>query len=214
MATDTAIAETLKLIAAAYPGRFNLGATKEERTFIVSTWAAFVRDIPDDLLKNAAMRFISANDSPFPPTIPEIRRVSAQIQREILDIPTEWEAWSELLDAPMPSPYRKFRDGKFVDDEDYQWPHEIVGTVARRLGWPTRFPKAGDEVADRAHFTRAYESEIEKRMQVTTQVPQVTRYIEERRLELTDGRAALEQERRRAFDTGEDLHKLTARLEK
>ncbi len=51
-------------------------------------------------------------------------------------------------------------------------------------------------------------------MQVTTQVPQVTRYIEERRLELTDGNAAIEQERRRAFDTGEGLHKLTARLEK
>jgi hypothetical protein len=106
-----------------------------------------------------------------------------ELKSEIFGILSAFEAWSELMNAPLPRPagsvYRIFREGKFVDEEEYCWPHEIVGIVARRLGWPTSFPSGENEMADRAHFVKAYESETRRLMQAETQIPLVTKYVEQ-----------------------------------
>ena len=176
MATNQTIATALKTIKAAYP-RFVVEAD------MVSVWASFVADMPDDLLLAAVARFISSSDHAFPPSIPEIRIQATEIKREIVGIPSAFEAWSELMSAPLPRPagsvYRLFKDGKSQDEEEYVWPHDVVGVVARRLGWPTRFPSGETEMADRAHFVKAYDAEVNKMMQAETQIPQVTRFIEQ-----------------------------------
>jgi hypothetical protein len=177
MANNQTITTVLKIIAQAYPQRFELDADT------VRVWASFVADIPDELLSAAVARFISSSVHAFPPTIPEIRQQATELKREIIGIPSAYEAWDELIKAPLPRPvgsvYRLFRDGKPVDDDEYIWPHEIVGIVARRLGWPDRFPGTETEMADRSHFVKAYDAEVRKMMQAETQIPQVTKYIEQ-----------------------------------
>ncbi len=201
MASNQTISTALKTIAAAYP-RFVL----EEDT--VRVWASFVADIEDDLLLAAVARFISSSSHAFAPSIPEIRSQATELKREVIGVPTAFEAWAELIDAPMPRPvgsvYRLFRDGKYVDEEEYQWPHEVVGIVAKRLGWPTRFPSGENEMADRAHFVKAYDAEVGKLLQAETQIPQVTKYIEQERSK---------QEQGRLIDVSGDMQRLTAGMQ-
>lgn len=170
MADNKTISLCLKTICAAYP-RFEIS----EDT--VRVWTSFVGDLDDDLLTAAVFRFISSSDHAFPPSIPEIRKEATEMKREISGVPSSFEAWNEVIKAPAPSPLPQFRDGKFFEPVDYVWSHEVVGVVARRLGWPKRFP-GENEIADRAHFVKAYDAEVTKRMQTETQIPQVTKYIE------------------------------------
>jgi len=173
MASNQTISTMLKTIKAAYP-RFEVS----EDT--VRVWASFIADLEDDLLMAAVARFISASDHAFAPSIPEIRRQATEIRREIAGVPSAFEAWEEVLKAPTPSPYRKMRDGQWIDPEDYEWSHEAVGRVARQLGWGKAFPGSNPE-ADRAHFVKAYDAEVGRVMRAVTQIPLVTGYIERER---------------------------------
>ncbi len=173
MASNQTISNMLKTISSAYP-RFEI----TEDT--VRVWASFIADIDDDLLMAAVARFISASDHAFAPSIPEIRRAASEIRREIAGVPSAFEAWEEVLRAPYPSRLRPFRDGQFYEPDEYQWSHEVVGRVARRLGWGKNFP-GGNVEADRAHFVKAYDAEVIRIMRAETQIPIVTKYIEQER---------------------------------
>lgn len=201
MATKQTISVVLQTIKAAYP-RFEVIAET------VSVWASFVADMTDDLLLAAIARFISSSDHAFPPSIPEIRSQATEIKREIAGIPSAFEAWSELLTAPLPRPagsvYRLFREGNYVDEDVYTWPHDIVGVVARRLGWPTRFPSGENEMADRAHFVKAYDAEVGKLLQAETQIPLVTQYIAQEKSKLIDVNL---------IDVSQDIRNLTAGMD-
>lgn len=180
MASLQTIETVLKTIRAAYPGRFEIAGDS------VKVWATFVQDIDDDLLMAAITQFISAADHAFPPSIPEIRHAASNIKREVAGVPTAWEAWEDVLKAPLPSMVRTFRDGNWYDQEPYAWKHPIVEKVARQLGWHRRqFPGANLE-ADRAHFVKAYESAVAKMMKAETQIPQVTNYIQAQQQKLFD----------------------------
>lgn len=175
MASNQTILTVLKTIRAAYPGRFEIAEDS------VKVWASFVQDIDDDLLMAAVAQFVSAADHPFPPSIPEIRHAATNIRREVSGVPTAWEAWEDLLKAPRPSGIPQFRDGEFHEEEPYAWKHEIVEKVAKQLGWHRRqFPGTNLE-ADRAHFVKAYESAVAKMLKAETQIPQVSKYIEDQR---------------------------------
>lgn len=173
MATNKTISNVLKIILAAYP-RFEVS----EET--VRVWGMFMADLDDELLQAAVARFISSSNHAFPPSIPEVRQQATEIRREITGVPSSFEAWEEVIKAPTPSPYRQFRDGKFFEPEQYQWSHEAVALVAKRLGWGKGFPGSNTE-ADRAHFLKAYDAEVNKRLKSETQIPQVTAYIETER---------------------------------
>ena len=198
MATNETISTILKTIAAAYP-RFVVS------TDTVRVWASFLSDLDDDLLMAAVTRFISASDHAFAPSIPEIRGEASAIKREIADIPSAFEAWEEVLNAPMPRPrgaaYQIWRDGVPVEHDEYAWPHEIVGIVATRLGWPGSFPSHDNPIADRAHFIKAYDAEVGKRLQAETQMPLVTQYIEA-------------QKSQRLIDVSREMKQLTSSMRK
>lgn len=181
MATNKTIGIVLKKIRAAYPGRFEV----DEET--VATWAQFVADIDDDLLMASVARFISSAPHAFPPSLPEIRAQATEIKCEIAGIPTEWEAWEDLLKAPRPTGRRQFvvdeenPDGKFYDEKPYDWSHPIVLQVARQFGWHRGlFPGLNHET-DRAHFVKAYNIAVQKLIKAETQLPLVTDYIEKQK---------------------------------
>lgn len=198
MANLQTIASILKEIQAAYP---NWKA--DEST--IKVWTVYMQDLDDETLVMAIRNFISTSTHAFPPSIPEIRNSVALLVAEASGAPTALDAWDEVRRAKKPNPpgYQIWSGGQLVKDIPHQWSHPLVETCARRFGWP-RFPDGENDVADRAHFTRAYENMIAEQTSKTARLPQVEQYITKQ----------IEADRRSAFETGEQFQiaKLADRL--
>jgi len=174
MADAITISNAIKEIKAAYP-RF------EASPDTIKVWAVYLADLPNGLLMAAIRKFISSATHAFPPSIPEIRQMATQIKLEIEDIPTAFEAWEDLLRAGNGLKYETGYnpDGSiWLEKHPYKFRHPLVEEVARRFGWPERFPNGDDDMADRAHFFKAYESALGKASRAETQLSSVTAYIE------------------------------------
>ena len=210
MADAKTISSVLKEIKAAYP-RF------EDNDDTIKVWAVYLADIPNNLLMASIRKFISSSAHAFAPSIPEIRSMATQIKAEIVNLPSAYEAWDDLLRAGNGWHYEtgvNADDGStWIEKHPYQFRHPLVETVARRFGWPDRFPDGENDMADRAHFFKAYEAAMNKASRAETQLPSVTAYIDQEK-------NLLEDDRRAALDTGEStelnkqMKRLTARLEK
>jgi hypothetical protein len=193
MASPETIGAVLNEISVAYPKFMENDERLDEA---IKVWAVYLADIPDDLLLVAVRKFISSSDHPFAPSIPEIRKMATSLRLEVQQVPLAYEAWDEVMRAPKPRPVPLWRDGQIVEEKPYQWSHEIVYNVARRLGWPDRFPDGETLMADRSHFLKAYDAELQKVTQQETRLKLVDEYVESERQLLLEDRNA-------AFDTGE-----------
>ena len=60
------------------------------------------------------------------------------------------------------------------------WSHSLVGRTAQIMGWPERFP-TDTPTADRAQFTQAYTAALTRFLNEKTELPQVKKFIEDRR---------------------------------
>lgn len=191
MASAETIANVLKEIMFAYP---KFMEDEDARTDATKVWAVYLADIPDDLLVVAVRQFISSSSHAFAPSIPEIRSSVVKIKAEIEKIPSAFEAWDEVINARKPYVYY---DGSVDDKNPHKWSHEIVGIVARRLGYPKRFPSddVNDLVSDRSNFLKAYDYELSKLSQNEKRLPMIDSYIENEKLLIADKQSA--------FDTGE-----------
>lgn len=193
MADAQTISNAIREIKAAYP-RF----VTEDDT--VKVWAVYLADLPNELLMTAIRKFISSASHAFPPSIPEIRQMATQVKAEITDMPSAYEAWDDLLRAGNGWHYEtgiNEDDGtRWLEKHPYQFRHPLVETVARRFGWPGRFPSGDDDMGDRAHFFKAYESAMNKVTRAETQLPSVTAYIDQEKM-------LIEDDCRAALDTGE-----------
>lgn len=204
MADAKTISNAIQEIKAAYP-RF------VDEADTVKVWAVYLSDIPNGLLMTAIRKFISSSSHAFPPSIPEIRQTATQIKTEIVDMPSAYEAWDDLLRAGNGWHYEtgtNADDGSvWIEKHPYQFRHPLVETVARRFGWPDRFPDGENDMADRAHFFKAYEAALNKASRAETQLPSVTAYIDQEK-------NLLEDYRRAALDTGEsaELNRQMKRL--
>ena len=188
MADANTINLALKELKAAYP-RFVTDADT------VRIWAVYLSDLDNKLLMTAIRKFISSSTHAFPPSIPEIRHAATQVKIEISDVPTAFEAWEDVLKAGNGWKYETGTnpDGSYwIEKHPYQFRHPLVEEVVKRFGFPDRFPSGDDDMADRAHFYKAYESAMSKATRAETQVPAVTAYIEDERGKRDDARAALE----------------------
>ena len=189
MANANTINLALKEIKAAYP-RF------ETQTDTIKVWAVYLADLPDELLMTAVRKFISSAPHAFPPSIPEIRQAATQIKAEINDIPSAFEAWEDLLKAGTGWRYETGEnpDGTvWLEKTAYKFRHALVEQIARRMGWPDRFPSGDDDMADRAHFYKAYESAANKAARAETQLPAVTAYIESEKYMALDAPPEIKQ---------------------
>lgn len=188
MADANTISLALKEIKAAYP-RF---VTDPDT---VKIWAVYLVDLPNELLMTAVRKFISSSVHAFPPSIPEIRQMATQVKIDIQDVPTAFEAWEDVLKAGNGWKYETGTnpDGSiWIEKHPYRFRHPLVEEVAKRFGFPDRFPSGDDEMADRAHFFKAYESALSKASRTETQLPTVTAYIESERNQL-DAPAEIKQ---------------------
>lgn len=165
------IANMLKEIQASYP---NWKADEDT----VKVWTVYLQDMDNDLLVTAVRKFISSSDHAFPPSIPEIRGEAAEIRRQVIGIPSAYEAWQDLQAAGSGTK-KRILPGNVIETIEYRFLHPLVKAVSVQLGWPDRFPGSLDqEMADRSHFIKAYDATLRQAIEAETQLPAVTGYIE------------------------------------
>jgi hypothetical protein len=196
MAELKTLSELLKEIRAAYPS----WKVSEDTAKV---WAVYLNDLDDALLVTSVRKFISSADHTYPPSIPEIRSIAAQLVAEVNYLPGALEAWGEVCRAKKPSKTFMHCDTSIdprgwlmVDDPPHPWSHPLVKTCALRFGWP-RFPSGENETIDRAHFIRAYDEMVKNETSRQNRLPQINKFIENQR-------SLLAEDRRAAFETGEE----------
>lgn len=175
MATKAEIAVVLSMLSAAYP-RYTLTADT------MKAYSELVKDLPADLLKAAAIQAVTHGE--FFPSVHELRREATELQRQANGIPNAFEAWADLL-AAGDGERREVHEveGKYhVIIREYPWKHELVKQVAEGLGWPRTFP-GENQMADRAHFVKAYDEALRKVLDTGLMLPEVRQYIEKKQLE-------------------------------
>ncbi len=115
-------AETIKMlayIASTYP-RFEI---KENTAEI---WHELLEDLPVDVARAAVKRLIC--QSPFPPSIHEIRAKAADIMTPPGEQVSPIEAWGEVLGAIQ-------RYGMYGEKKAMESMTPQVGQVAKMMGW-------------------------------------------------------------------------------
>jgi hypothetical protein len=178
MANKEQVFEILTILAAAYP-RFSL--TKET----IKVYAKLLQDLDSDELRAAALDCAAKRD--FFPSIHELRSTVVELRKKSNQVPTAFEAWSELLQAGSGSRL-EIVEVKEVETSASKWgirrnkfvfSHPLIEQVARQLGWPERFPTT-NEMTDRAHFFRAYDRAVDQAMDEEITLPDVKEFIESR----------------------------------
>lgn len=169
MATKSEITQILAILGATYP-RFTL------TTEVIAAYVMFLKDIPADALKAAALRCAASLD--FFPSVHELRQAVADNWRKAQRIPSALEAWQEVNNARPEVSWVEEVDGKFyINKKTYEWSHPMVERVAKLLGWPKDFP--GDVPGvDRAHFFKAYDATVGDALEETMRLPEVAAFIE------------------------------------
>ena len=140
-----------------------------------------LQDIPSDELFAAATLCRNEAGRAFAPSVGEIRGAIAEIRKQSAGVPNAFEAWSDLLKAGdgWSRTSSQEGDGWIIEKKPYKFLHPLVKEVALLLGWPERFPGNPDnEMADRAHFFKAYEAQFSKAMKREIMPESVAGYIE------------------------------------
>lgn len=120
-------------------------------------WHKMLKDLDFMLCENAVLEHI--NTSVFPPSIAEIRE---QCTKRMINIPDWGEAWGEIELAIRRYGYP--RESEALDSLS-----ELTREAVRRLGWQN-ICMSENVVADRAHFSKIYDS-LAKRTATDKQMP-------------------------------------------
>ncbi len=116
MATDNEITKALTVLAAAYP-RFDLPDAT------IKIYQRLLSDLDFDILKAATLQ--CATMCKFFPTVAEIRDAAVEIQTMAEGIPSDVEAWGEVM-REIP---RVSQNGTPV------FSHPLIDQIVRDLGW-------------------------------------------------------------------------------
>jgi len=175
MADKQSIARIIALFSTAYPN-----AKFPQQT--IQTYWMLLEDLPDEQLYAAALHCASVTCPEFPPSPAKLRQTVGDLGRQFNKIPSAYEAWQELLSVPSDEKVRRLiHEGEenIIEISSYHWSHPLVEKVAKSLGWPRRFLNDDDTVmADRAHFLKAYEAELNRATDQAIQIPPVRAYVE------------------------------------
>jgi hypothetical protein len=179
MATLEEIHITLRLLRASFP-RW----TPETDT--AKSWAILLEDVNGEELQAAALHWITTNNSPWPPSISEIRAMVSRLRRMAAGVPDAFKAWGELLEMPADMERVQVVEseaGNEIIHHHLKFSHPLIEEVARDLGWPGKFP--GDNPStDRAHFVRAYNERLETMRIEDTMLPRVREFVDNQRAQI------------------------------
>lgn len=124
-----------------------------------------LQDVPDDLLKAAAVQHIATNR--WFPAVADLRETAVSLMHRAADVPDEATAWGQVK--------RALRGGTP--------PHPLAQRAIDALGGLREFGQSdlSDEPSWRARFMQAYGAYRQREVENAMTLPQVTGYIERRR---------------------------------
>jgi hypothetical protein len=108
-------------------------------------WYAMLKDIPYEVLSAAVQKYISTNK--FPPTIADLRELSAGITNEPI---SDWGAGWGIVQNYI-HVYGQYRESEALENMD-----ETTRQVVKRLGWYSLCISENPEL-DRANFRMIYD---------------------------------------------------------
>jgi hypothetical protein len=155
------VAQIVAVISAAYPN-FN----PSEQT--VEIYFQCLNDIPTELLKAATLQAVSEAGRKFAPSVGEIRGTVAEIRRNIVNVPSSYQAWQEVQTQINDNGGEY---GKPV------WSHPLVEQTVNALGW-RNLRMSENSTADRARFLQAYDQLQDRMEREEMMLPAVRGYIE------------------------------------
>jgi hypothetical protein len=162
MASPRTIEQVLAEISCLYPNQFPL--TKESS----AVWARYLRDMDDELLVNALHHYAATSPDNYPPSVPALRKSGSELKRLAAGIPSAAEAWGAVMDSFH---FTSSNQPKLIQ-------HPLVKETLRCMGGLEVIGRSENNMADRAHFIKLYESIAEKSFRQEQELPEVTKYIE------------------------------------
>ena len=121
--------------------------------FSVKVWFRFLEDIPYDTATASIKRYITSNK--YPPTIADIREISADI---MTGVKMDWsESWAMVCRCI--SLYGIPNESKAYEDMD-----EATKEAVKRMGWQS-LCMSQNQAVDRANYRMIYESIIAQKKQ-------------------------------------------------
>jgi len=167
------VPEILTLLALTYP-KFKLMPDT------IRAYSMMLDDIPAETLQAAALQ--CTRKLTFFPSVHEILVEVSEINRKQNAVPTAYEAWEDLNKGGR-GVWKTVveEDGKYyIEERRYTFLHPLVTRVAEMLGWPDDFPTGENDVADRAHYFKAYEQTLSNLVNDQMMHPEVRQYLEDR----------------------------------
>jgi len=152
--TATVKTDTLKVLATLAAGYPNF--TLREET--VRVYAEMLADIDADILRSASAKCLA--DCKWFPTIAELRQAATELSRPRLRAGAE--AWGDVLAEVR-------RVGSYGAP---QFADPAVARVVAGMGW-TNICMSEEQMADRAHFIKAYEQTARREEEDARQLPAV-----------------------------------------
>jgi hypothetical protein len=171
VSTPRDIAQIIGMLSAAFPNFKPSELTAE-------VYLQTLSDIDTDELKAAVLHCITQSGRAFAPSIGEIRGAVAELRSVSANVPGSFQAWQEVQQQIL------------INGGDYghpEWSNPMVEEAVKRMGW-RNLRMSEDQTADRARFLQCYEQVVERATKNEMMLPQVSGYIEERRMDaLTSG---------------------------
>lgn len=168
MAKFEAFCEIWEVLCKAYPDPTKGGDT-EQRAGMLNVYYQFLQDLSDEALKAAVTRHISS--SVYFPKVAELRKLATD--QITVHHPSAEEAWAHARLAMKKFGYR--RKVVFADS--------AIGKAVEAMGWESLCSSV-NEVADRAHFFRIYDSIVARENERAQELPEVRAFLDSKRQEV------------------------------
>ena len=153
MARKETVDKVLIMLAAAYPRQVIPKETGK-------VYRELLLDIDDNLLTIAAKQH--AASSKWFPSVAELRGVALEMQARANGLPTAAEAWHEVMGQVGAHGYYG----------SPQFSHRLVQQAVDGLGGWKTLCASNNQVADRAHFLRIYESLAKRDQDTAAMIPE------------------------------------------
>lgn len=165
MAKYEEFCEVWEMLRKVYPDPARDGDV-EKVAGMLHAYYQFLKDLDDGTLKAAAARHVAISN--FFPKVAELRKLA--IDKITVNHPSAEEAWAHARLAMKKFGYR--RKPVFADS--------AIGKAVNAMGWQS-LCSSDNEVADRAHFFRIYDSIVDRENERARELPEVRAFLDRRR---------------------------------
>jgi len=183
---EDTIEKVMTLFSEEFPGKFVITDTR------IDTWILMLRDFHPSTIQHAAYQL--ASELEWPPPIGKMRQTCALMEKGINKMPTGNEAWERVL-------------RKIHHDQSFEL-NEREKKALKQTKSLADMRTSGNIDADRARYIEAFDKLIDKEMKERITLPEVKRFLVERRAELkskddtTNIRLPAKQDRAKLLDAG------------